>query len=153
MNLERPTKERIEELRKEDRLIYYLPMEGEDSWWMSTHTVVDHIGGTVASAHRRLIKYRNEGVVEQLREDSPKRPGRTRYLLDHTGAKWRLRQPKAEQEDQQELGLSLSTEGWMVLNVLSHEWVQAMVQAVIGLRRDEVDAAVKEINRALGREA
>ena len=45
----------------------------------------------------------------------------------------------------------LSTEAWMVLNVLDEDWVQTMLASLRDLRTDEVRGAIKEINDALGR--
>lgn len=158
----------LEELRRTDRLIYYLPMEGEDDWWMSTHALVDHIGGTIASAHRRLIKYRDQGIVEQLREDSPKRPGRTRYFLDHDGARWRVRRPQAEQEHRYEKprggdspaagyvstgpSTELSTEAHMLLDLFLQPGFIWTFSRLVGLSEKEVSDAYREVRQAVGRE-
>lgn len=154
----------LDRLRERDELIYHLPLAGEDDWWMSTEMLADMTERTKGSVHYAMVKYRNKGIVEQQREESPKRPGRTRYVLDHEGARWRLRPAQREQE-QQEVGVAeaartmeqaqtpLTRNEHQVLDITLNphiHWVFALGSQ--HLQEDDVKTAFRSIRRRLGRE-
>lgn len=135
-----------------DRLIYLLPLEGEDDWWMCTREIADDMKRSMHYIHQRLVNYRDQGVVEQMREPSPKRPGKTRYFMDHDGARWRLRSGEARQEQQDEGGEGLTTEEQMVLDATLNDAIHAILSWKTGLAISEVERCLKDIRQRLGNE-
>lgn len=121
------------------------------TWW-STREIAEKMGKSMQGTHAHLHNLRFKTVVEARMVSIPGfGVTHLRFFIDKDGRRWKLvTQPVAEPNLDERV--ELSTEAWMVLNVLSQEWVQAMVSAVIGLRDDEITGAVIEINQALGRE-
>lgn len=81
-----------------DNILEHIPKNR----FISTHGLSVITGRKKESLHQELVKLRGRGLVEQMRENSPKRPGRTRYVITKNGTWWRLRPAQREQENQEQ---------------------------------------------------